>query len=324
MTTTASRLITLILLLQRQPNQKARDLAAELGISVRSLHRYLAALDEMGIPIYAERGPAGGFSLVRGYKLPPLIFSPEEAAAVSLGTGLVEAVWGELYREAARGALAKLENVLPEGQRQEVSWARRSLVAAGLHRTDPEAQGPRLEILRQAARERRSVRMTYRGRGGSEASRRDFDPYALVVRWGWWCTVGYCHLREAVRIFRVDRIVDLDLLQRHFEPPADFDVNAYLDQAQAAQPLVRTRLLFSPAMADAARESGTFWESIQEQPDGSLIVVMTAPDVRWAASTALAYGPGVTVLEPEEVRRTMREWAAAIAALYPEAAQPGV
>jgi predicted DNA-binding transcriptional regulator YafY len=316
MPTTASRLITLIMLLQRQPNQKARDLAAELGISVRTLHRYFATLDEMGIPLYAERGPTGGFSLVRGYKLPPLVFTPEEAAAVSLGTGLVEALWGELYRAAARGALAKLENLLPEDQRQEVAWARRSLVATGLHRAELETQMPRLEILRQAARERRRVRMTYRGRSESGPSQRDFDPYALVVRWGWWYTIGFCHKREAVRTFRVDRIIDLTLLPQGFEPPDNFDVNAYLAKEQAAQPLLRVRLLFTPPMAAVARESAALWEAMDEQADGSLVVTMTAPDLTWAASTVLAYGPGVTVLEPEEVRRTVREWAAAIAGKY--------
>lgn len=106
MTRPASRLITLIMLLQRQPNQKAADLSKKLGVSIRTLHRYFAMLDEMGIPIYSERGPNGGFSLVRGYKMPPLVFTPEEAAAVYLGTGLVEEVWGSLYREAAQGALA--------------------------------------------------------------------------------------------------------------------------------------------------------------------------------------------------------------------------
>jgi len=107
MTNTATRLITLILLLQRQPNQKAADLAARLGISVRSLHRYIGMLDEMGIPVYSERGPYGGFSLVRGYKMPPLVFTPEEAVAVTLGTSLVGEMWGQLYQEAAQGALAK-------------------------------------------------------------------------------------------------------------------------------------------------------------------------------------------------------------------------
>ena len=130
----ASRLITLIMLLQRQPNQKGADLANKLGVSVRTLHRYFAALDEMGIPVYTERGPHGGFSLVRGYRMPPLVFSPEEATAVYLGTSLVEGIWGNLYHEAAQGALAKLDNVLPDEQRAEAAWARRSLVTTGLQR----------------------------------------------------------------------------------------------------------------------------------------------------------------------------------------------
>src|SRR5512136_2315573 len=98
----ASRLITLIMLLQRQPNQKAAELAHKLGISVRSLHRYMAMLDEMGIPVYSERGPYGGFSLVRGYKMPPLVLSSEEAVAVYLGTSLVSEMWGKLYQDAVQ------------------------------------------------------------------------------------------------------------------------------------------------------------------------------------------------------------------------------
>lgn len=74
MNTPATRLITLIMLLLRQPNQKAA-LADSLGVSVRTLHRYFGMLEEMGIPIYAERGRRGGFSLVRGYKRPPLVFT---------------------------------------------------------------------------------------------------------------------------------------------------------------------------------------------------------------------------------------------------------
>ena len=129
MSNTATRLLTLLMLLQRRPNQKAGDLAEELGVSVRTLHRYIGMLDEMGIPIYSERGPHGGFSLVPGYKMPPLVFTPEEAVAVYLGTSLVEEMWGQLYRDAARGALAKFDNVLPDEQRHEVAWARRKLVA---------------------------------------------------------------------------------------------------------------------------------------------------------------------------------------------------
>jgi len=76
MANTATRLITLLMLLQRQPNQTASQLAEELDVSVRTVQRYMTMLDEMGIPVYAERGPYGGYALVRGYKMPPLVFTP--------------------------------------------------------------------------------------------------------------------------------------------------------------------------------------------------------------------------------------------------------
>lgn len=190
MTTTATRLITLIMTLQHQPNQKAADLAAKLGVSVRTLHRYFGMLDEMGIPIYAERGPYGGFSLVRGYKLPPLVFTPEEAVALYLGTSLVSQMWGRLYRESAQGAMAKLENVLPDEQRSEIAWARRTLIATGMHRADPSTLGPLLEKLRRAAREQKRVNMLYQSTTGDKTTERQVDPYALVHRGGWWYLVA--------------------------------------------------------------------------------------------------------------------------------------
>ena len=313
MPNTATRLITLIMLLQRQPNQKATDLARELGVSLRTLHRYMALLDELGIPVYSERGPHGGFSLVRGFKIPPLVFTPEEAVAVYLGTGLVEEMWGKLYRDAARGALAKLDNVLPDEQRHEIGWARRTLFATGMHRSDQEPLAPHLDKRRRAARERRRVRMGYRSLSRHETTQRNLDPYALVHRWGWWYAIGYCHLRKAVRSFRVDRIVELAVLDETFEMPADFDIRAYLATEPYAQPQVTARLRFAPQWATIARDSRPYWDSIEAQPDGSVVVAFSAPDLKWAASTVLSYGGCAVVLEPDELCALVGEWARAIA-----------
>lgn len=308
MTNTATRLLTLILLLQRRPNQKAADLAETLGVSVRSVHRYMEMLDEMGIPIYTERGPYGGFSLVRGYRMPPLIFTPEEAVAVSLGTGLAADLFGSLYREAARAALAKLDNVLPDEQRREAAWARRALVTVGLHRLDLEKLGPILETLRAAVRERCRVSMLYQSLGSSRPTRRELDPYALVFRWGWWYVAGFCHLRQGVRLFRVDRILELAVLEHTFPLP-EFDARAYLDQLMQQQPLLKVKLRFDPGFAFLARENFSAWEGLKELPGGAVEVCLSVPDAAWGASTALAYGPAVTVIEPEEVRKTVAEWA---------------
>jgi predicted DNA-binding transcriptional regulator YafY len=312
----ASRLITLIMLLQRQPNQKAGDLAEKLGVSVRTLHRYFAALDEMGIPVYTERGRHGGFSLVRGYKMPPLVFTPQEATAIYLGAKLVDEIWGGVYHEAAEGALAKLDNVLPDEQRQEVAWARRALVATGLHRSDLQALGTTLETLRRAARELRCVSLLYRSSNQTDAQRREVDPYALVHRWGWWYVVGYCHLRQAMRSFRVDRIIDLSLTSQVFQAPTEFDIHAYLATEFQGQPMVLVRMRFVPQAAAIALDNRAFWEAMEQQADEAMVVSFFTPDLEWAASTVLAYGPLVTVLEPEALRLRVNEWATAILALY--------
>lgn len=316
MTNAATRLITLIMLLQRQPNQKAAVLAGELGVSVRSLHRYIHQLEEMGIPVYTERGPKGGFSLARGYRMPPLVFTAEEAVVVYLGTSLVGQMWGQLYDEAARGALAKVENVLPDEQRREVARARRTLVTTGLHRARQETTSASLEILRLAVRERRRLRMRYRSRGQLEPTERDLQPYALIYRWGWWYVVGYCLLRQAVRTFRVDRIVELTSAGQTFSMPADFDIHAYLATETQSQASLQARLLITPEAALIVADNRFLWDSMEERPDGSIEVVLNVPDLEWAASLALSFGPAVTVLEPDELRQRVGAYANAIAEKY--------
>lgn len=316
MTKPATRLITLILLLQRKPNQTAPDLAAELGVSVRTLHRYIGMLDEMGIPIYSERGRCGGFSLVRGYKMPPLIFTPEEAVAVHLGATLVAEMWGRLYQEPARGAIAKLDNVLPDEQRQEVTWAQRTLVSTGLHRADPMSLSPYLEALRKAARQERQVRITYQGSSKPGRTERVVDPYGLVHRSGWWYVVAYCHLRRALRTFRVDRIQNLEPLHQSFQKPQDFDIREYLQAEINDLPVKTARLYFVPQAAFIVKSNQSSWESVVENLDGSLEVVLAAPDLNWLASMALSFGAWVKVLEPPELKTIVRDWALETAALY--------
>ncbi len=308
MNNTATRLITLIFMLQNQPNQKASELAGKLGVSLRTVHRYFEMLDEMGIPVYSERGPYGGFSLVRGYKMPPLVFTLEEAVAVVLGTGLVQELWGDLYRESARGALAKLENLLPEEQAREVAWARSSLAATGMHRTDLKALTPVLEKLRRAAREHRNVTMLYQTSQVPHPTERGLDPYALVHRWGWWYVIGFCHVHKEIRTFRVDRIVEVTLRETSFTKSAEFDLQEYLKREMQAQPQIIARLKFDASSAHIIAGNHSYWQTVEPQADGSVEVTFVSPTLEWAASSALAYGPAVEVLAPPELRTMMAEW----------------
>jgi predicted DNA-binding transcriptional regulator YafY len=316
MTNTATRLISLILLLQSRPNRKASELAAELGVSIRTVHRYFEMLDELGIPLYSERGPSGGFSLVRGYKMPPLILSPDEAVAVGLGATLVEEMWGALYRDAARSALAKLENLLPNDQRSEIAWARRSLVTTGLRRAELGSIQETLGTLRQALRETQRISLTYEALSRAEPTCREFDLYALAFRWGHWYAAGFCHLRQALRLLRVDRIREVKMLAEVYEVPAGFDPRAFLDAEEQSAPAVLARLRFAPQAAGFVRDASIGWSNITEQPDGSLEATLPAADMQFAASMAISFGPLVTILDPPELISLVLDWAKTIASRY--------
>lgn len=321
MTNTATRLINLILLLQSKPHRKASELAEELGVSTRTVHRYFEMLDELGIPLYSERGPNGGFSLVRGYKMPPLVLSPEEAVAMGLGASLVEEMWGALYRDAAHGALAKLDVLLPDDQRQEIAWARRSLLAAGLRASGLDAIQPTLEILRQALRQTRRVRLVYASTGRAEPICREFDIYTLVCRWGRWYAAGFCRLRGALRLLRVDRIREAAVLEERYEIPAEYDPHTFLEAGLQPAPALLARFRFVPQAAGIARDASIGWSAIVEQPDGSLEVSLPAADLQYAAGMAVSFGPLLTVLEPPELIDLIRSWAEETQKRYPKQEQ---
>ena len=123
-------------------------------------------------------------------------------------------------------------------------------------------------------------------------------------------------MRQAMRSFRVDRMDEVTLLENGFEIPEDFDVHAYLDAEFRSQSQVEVRMRFAPAAAELAWGDRSTWSRIEEQPDGSVDVVMTTPDLEWAVSMGMSYGPIVTVLEPPALRRLIAERAQVVAQMY--------
>ena len=128
--------------------------------------------------------------------------------------------------------------------------------------------------------------------------------------------IGFCHLRQAVRSFRVDRIENLQASDQVFQNPMDFDIQAYLAQDWGAPPQIQVRMRFKSEAAHVALFNRSYWETVSEEPDGSVVVTFSAPEMYWAASTVMAYGPIVEALEPVELRAMLGEWGSAISELY--------
>lgn len=315
MANVTTRLFTLIQLLQIRPLWTARELSDELDVSVRTVHRYMGMLDEMGVPIVSERGRGGGFGLLRGYKLPPLIFTAEEATALALGANLVDEVFGEMYQDAIMSATAKLNNVLPDDLRHEVAGALRTLVISRLTARDYQPWQSVLHTIRNSIADQRRISLTYQSFSQEETCR-DVDPYALAFRDGYWYLVGHCHLRDDLRTFRVDRIQAIKLLKARFLLPRDFDARTYLEASMQYEQPYHVVVWLDTHVAHIVREYSGQWLELTEHDDGSVTAHFDANDLNWATGWVLSYGSMARALEPPELVERIRDEAQQVLERY--------
>ncbi|HEX5067237.1 MAG TPA: YafY family protein [Myxococcota bacterium] len=210
----ADRLFRLVQLLRARRFATGEQIADELGVSKRTIYRDVADLQGSGVPIRGEAGV--GYRLERGYELAPLIFTSDELAGLVLGARIV-ASWGDPdLATAVASAMTKVEAVLPEGLRRVVLET--PLFAPG--RPWASAMAGEVALLRRAISERRLVHFKY-GREDGEASERDARPLGLYF-WGRkWTLAAWCELRNDYRSFRPDRMKELELLDKSFDPDTD-------------------------------------------------------------------------------------------------------
>ena len=228
------RVLTVLELLQTHGRMSGTDLAGRLEVSVRTVQRYVARLQDLGIPVASTRGPGGFYRLKPGFRLPPLMFGTDEAFAVALGLDALSVLGLTDTAPAAESVRAKLVRVLPEAVSAQVAALRGVL---GLERPHwvVEADIGLLTQLASAAHLCRRVSLTYTARDG-EASVRTVEPYGLSQQGGRWFLAAYCCLRAGLRLFRVDRVQTATLLGETFERPIDFDLATFVRRSAAVFP----------------------------------------------------------------------------------------
>ena len=317
------RLLAIVLELQARGARRAEDLAATFETSKRTIYRDIGALSEAGVPVVAT--PGRGYSLIPGYFLPPLSFTPDEAVMLLLGAEFVAANFDPQGSGVARAAARKIEGVLPDAAREEVRSLRRGLrfVATGVPLAAPVAAlgAETLRLLRGAIVEGRTVRFRYhtrhRAEDGPVAEGRTADPYGLVHLDRAWYLVAHDHERRALRHFRLDRIEDLAVLPERFARPPDFDLGQH--GSGDGRPLV-ARVLFDPAVARWVRESRFFYVVAEEEGPDGLLVTLRARRESELLPWLLGWGGTARVLAPESLRGRLAAEAEAVLRHYREVA----
>jgi predicted DNA-binding transcriptional regulator YafY len=276
-----TRVLAILELLQARGTVSGAELSQRLGVDRRTVRRYIAQLEELGLPITAERGRNGGYALVAGFKLPPLMFTEDEAVAVALGLVAARGLGLAAALPAVSSAQAKLERVMPEPLRRRAR-ALDETVAVELAGPVAPAAAAALASLSEAAEARRRVFLAYRSATGS-LSERDFDAYALAYRAGCWYTVGFCHLRGGLRSFRIDRITTVTPRAERFDRPADFDVLEHLARAVASLPRAHAVEVWIEASEKAVKKILPQALGVLEPVGDGLLLFAQADDLDWLA-----------------------------------------
>jgi predicted DNA-binding transcriptional regulator YafY len=222
-----ARALQTLEILQMQPGTTADQIAERLGVTERAARRYVAILREAGVLVESSRGRYGGYRLGRGMRLPPVIFTQDEALALVMAV-LEGHPAASGSGELAGSGLAKVIRALPENVRRQAAELREHASAAPDRRAahpDPAVTS----ALVVAVASRRRVRLRYRSQAGSEWEA-EVDPWAVVVRHGRWYLLCHSHRAGAVRSYRVDRVAAVEHTGHTFTPQDGLDPVAALEE----------------------------------------------------------------------------------------------
>lgn len=301
-----ARLLELLELLQTQALATGREIADRLEIDPRTVRRYVAALQALGIPVEGQRGVGGGYRLRPGYRLPPLMLSDDEAVVVALGVVTAGRLGLAGSSEVADAALAKIHRVLPDGLRRRVEALETTLAFTTSATRGAPVAGETVLRLADAIRRRRRLRVSYRSFSG-EASRRELSPHGLVVHWGRWYLAAYDHGRDDLRTFRVDRMKRTAIRPDPArEPPTGFDAVAHVTTslARVQWPHEVEVLLDLPVEQAVRRVPATLAELSDE--DGKTLLRMRVSSLDWMATVLAGLGCDFSIRTPSELRESVR------------------
>jgi predicted DNA-binding transcriptional regulator YafY len=290
------------------------ELAKRIEVNIRTLRRYVIMLQDLGIPIEAERGRNGAYILSAGFKLPPMMFTNEEALALTVG--LISARRFNLADtdRAVESALAKLERVMPLELKSRVRALTETIT---LDQSSVRSTAPSEAILSTmsgAAQLQERVHIGYHSDQG-QATERDFDPYGLTYYLQRWYVVGYCHLRKDLRSFRLDRITQINPVNEHFSRPDGFDPLAHMMQAIATMPRRYSfELLLKTDMETAQREVFDVLGVLEAHKDG-ILMRGSVEDLDWLARQISIFSFDFVVRAPDELRAELKMHSLKLAAL---------
>jgi predicted DNA-binding transcriptional regulator YafY len=302
----STRMLTVLEVLQSEGEVTGPQLAARLQVKVRSVRRYITMLRDMGIPVESEPGRYGAYRLRPGFRMPPMMFTNPEIMAVVLGLMAVKRL-GLASAPGVESASTKIERVLPEELRERVRAVQGALTLNISAYASPVEET--LSTFSIAAYHNQQLWIRYKARE-KDYTERVIDVYGLVYQGGAWYAVAFCHLRNDLRIFRLDRADQPKLLETPFQSPQAFDALQYLNETIATMPGVwHCEVLLKTTLAEAQYRISPDIGILEETEDG-VILRCWAESLHWMSRYLAFIDFTFVILKPLELKDAIKTWAA--------------
>jgi predicted DNA-binding transcriptional regulator YafY len=314
----ADRLLSLLMLLQTRGTLTAQTLAAELEVTERTIYRDVTALSASGVPVYTERGPGGGITLVEDYRTNLTGLNPAEVRALFMLS--IPAPLDQLGVGAElRTALLKLSAALPNSRRADESTARQRIHLDAAWWFQPEEPLVHLKTIQAALWGDRKLDLVYRSDFGADVAM-VIAPYGLVAKASVWYLVGA--REDHLRVLRISKLRQASLRAEKFERPPGFDLPAFwktwCEEFESSRPQYPVTLRVSPTLVKILAENRP--ESLSSPPalekDGWQTLTLTFESLEAARARILGYGGAVEVLAPLALRKSVSDFASQVAAVY--------
>ncbi|CAG7647636.1 helix-turn-helix transcriptional regulator [Paenibacillus allorhizosphaerae] len=309
----ADNMLSILWLLKTRKRMTAQQLSEELEIHIRTVYRYIDALCASGVPIVADSGHNGGYSLLDHFTEVPLFFDLDEQKAL-IQAAIFAQESGFPHGDAMNRAVSKLKRYTNPEQQQTLERH-----TAGFEVIRPPADAALEAVLQQlelSVAGGRTLGMDYVKRSGAVTENRRIDPYGIVYWKGSWYVVAFCHLRKELRSFRADRIQALFATDEGFERPSSFSASEYflkhlIPEPEGQEDLVSVWLEGSPRSIGDVCRHWLLGHTVVERSEHRVNLRLDAKStLAFVPYFLLSYGKSLRVLEPSSLIEQTAELAA--------------
>ena len=299
------RIVAILIQLQSKRIVRAQELADRFGVSLRTIYRDIRTLETSGVPICSEAGV--GYSMMEGYRLPPVMFTREEAGSFVAAEKLMQRFTDKSLGAYHASAMYKIKSVLRGTEKDWISALESHVHIDPTQNLFNENVPDALEILFESIAEKKQVCLKYQSLQADTSSERNIEPVGLFHENNYWYVLGYCHIRNDYRQFRADRLVGIRRTDHAFTAE-----HGSLDDHRHPRenvPKIKVRIRVDKAEARYLKSSRAYYGFVSEKVKGEQVEMtfLTCEVEQGFPRWYLTFGDHATILEPERLKERVRE-----------------